>query len=363
MYSLVNIRRTASPRALATLIVVLICPVWATPATGATAEFNFDTPSEDRWHYPFNATPGFRTTGSCFGAVGTPDFSNRDGVILIAWDTSELIPPGKGAGSYDIDSIRVTLTGQANENITPSWLVDTTLDEWFTYDLNADGMNNADGIPRGEPGDTDGESTDEDSGRPIELFGVGFGPITSESTWTENTPYEGDGPPPNIEPRDPFAFVYQDGTGEMLRVEENVDGLYNEAEGVFEFTPVPWSIGVPQGYSPGVQSTPFDVTFDIDLSLSDGAVRAYFQEQLNNGRVIVAVTSLQEIEEMGPVSGVPSFYMKEGIVLDDGAKAAALQITTIENPVPAASTWGVGVMALLLMTGGALLFRQQLLAA
>ncbi|MGB0715488.1 MAG: hypothetical protein ACPGXK_06400 [Phycisphaerae bacterium] len=327
-----------------------------TPNRGlaATIEFDFDTPSDDRWHYPFNATPGFRTTGSCFGAVGTVDFSNRDGVILIAWDTSAQIPPGQGAENYDLDSIQVTLTAQANDNITPTWPIDTSVDEWFTYDLNGDGLNNADGIERGQPGDTDGESTDTDAGRPIELFGVAFGPTTSEAAWNEFTPYEGDGPPPNIEPRDPYPFVYQDGTSEILRVEEHVDGLYNEAFGVTQFTPTPWSIGVPSGYTPGAQTTPFDVTFNIDLSLSDGDVRGYFQNQLNNGRLIVAVTSLREVVQQGPVSGVPSFYLKEGILLDVGAKAAALKVTTVENPIPAVSTWGVGIMALLLLTAGSI---------
>ncbi|MHC5111472.1 MAG: hypothetical protein ACYTHJ_16520 [Planctomycetota bacterium] len=321
------------------------------------AELTFDTPSDDRWHYPFNFSPGFRATGSCFGAVGTVDFNNRDGIVLVAWDTSSTITPGQGAENYDIQSMTITLTNQANENINPDWPIDLTTDEWFTYDLNGDGLNNDDGIPRGEPGDVDGESDDPDPGRPLEVFGVGFGTTTDEASWNEFTGYIGDGPPPTISPRDPFPFVYQDGTSEMLHVEEHVDGLYNEALGVTQFTPVPWATGTPSGYTPGNQNTPFDVTFEIDLDLSDGQVREYFQQQLNNGRVIVAVTSLKEIVEQGPSSAVPSFYMKEGTPLDPGAKAPSLVINVGTNAIPAVSTWGLATMALMILTTGTLVIR------
>ncbi len=343
---------------MACCMAAVLTMVTAAPA----ADFTFDTPSDDRWHYPFNFSPGFRTTASCFGTVGTPGFNNRDAMIYVAWDTSELIAPGKGAGAYDIQSITVTLTNQANAFINPDWPIDTTADEWFTYDLNADGMNNADGIPRGEAGDTDGESDDIDPGRPLELFGLVFGPTTSESTWGEFTPFIG-GDSMTVVERDPFPFVFQDGTNAPLHVEDNVSGLFNDGLGVFQFTPTPWATGSPIGYTPGAQSVPFDVQFDIDLTLADGEVKAYFQEQLNNGRIIVAVTSLRETVMMGSSSGVPSFYMKEGVSLDPGAKAASLRVTIAEPDVPAISGMSMAAMASIFVGVGALVSRRQRLLA
>lgn len=328
---------------------------------GSTAwgtEYSFPTPSDDQWQYPFNFTPGFRPTGSCFGAAGEENFNDRDGVVIIAWDTSASITPGQGPDAYDVASVRVTLTIQANANIMPSWVPDLTADEWFTYDINGDGEVNLDGIPRGEPGDTDGESDDSDPGRSIDLFGVMFGPTYSLGTWTEFSSYIGANDQTSAA-RDPFPFVYQKGTLVPLHVEDHVDGLFNEGAGVLQFTPVPWAIGVPLNYTPGTQQVPFDVAFEIDLSLSDGEVKRYFQNQLNAGRIVVAITSLTETVQQGPVAGIPSFYMKEGVPLDPGAKAAALVVEIADQTVPAVSTWGVVMLALLALVGGSIVLRDR----
>ncbi len=325
-------------------------------------QFTFETPSDDRWHYPFNFTPGFRATGSCFGAVGSEGFNNRDAMIYIAWDTSSLIPPGQGVDAYDLQSITVTLTNQANASINPDWPIDLTVDEWFTYDLNGDGDVNLDGIERGEPGDTDGESNDDDPGRPLELYGLAFGPTTTEAAWSEGTGFLG-GDSETVVARDPFPFVYQDVTNEPLHVEDSVSGLFNESQGVSEFTPTPWATGAPIGYTPGAQSIPFDVQFEVDLTLADGEVRAYFQEQLNNGRIIVAVNSLTETVIMGPTTGIPSFYMKEGVNLDAGAKAASLRVVLAEPDVPAVSGVSMATMVGMVIGIGTLISRRQAVAA
>lgn len=294
------------------------------PLAGA-GTFVFDTPIDDRWHYPFNFTAGSRLNATCFGAPGIPNFNDRDGCLIIAWDTSAYpeTSPGQGPENYPIAAIRVTLKNLAAAN----WQIDTTVDEWFTYDVNQDTLLNADGLPRTDPNDTDGESDDADAGRPIELFGVAFGPFTDELTWMETTPYEGSADDADF-PRDPFPFVFQDGTGEILHVEDNVKGLHNEPllpDGV-GFTPTPWAIGVPVGYTPVVQSTPFDVVFDIDLELSDGAVRQYFQQQLDTGRLLVEITSLAEVAVMGDPINVSNFFTKEAVGVLSGAVAPRLEI-------------------------------------
>lgn len=302
-------------RILASAIIVAIafgvCP------TRADENFLFPLPSDDRWHYPFNPFPGTRSSGSTFGTVGDRDFqgnqrfNERDGVIIVAWRTHTEIPTGLGADNYPIKSIRVTLKHLPDAD----WEIDTTVDEWFTHDLNADGQSNADNIPRGHPGDTDGESSDTDPGRPFELFGAGFNPngaLFDETTWVETSFFEGWNQQATAVPRNPFPFVYQNGSLERLHCEDNVAGLHNQALGVTQFTPRPWAVGVPIGYTPGSQPTPFDVEFEIDLNESCGEVRRYFQDQLDRGRIIVIVTSLDETFIQAG-EGFPSFYLNTGV--------------------------------------------------
>jgi len=304
-------------------------------AAAPAQTFDFPTPTDDRWQYPFNFTPGSRVVAGCFSSLGTgnpdfQDFNDRDGVLIIAWDTSGLIPPGQDPGAYNIQSVTITVTNEDGAQ----WAVDLTPDEWFTYDVNNDGVVNGDGVPRGAPGDTDGESDDPDPGRALELFGVGFGPTFTPATWNEFSFYVGgmDGSPA---PRDPFPFVF-DPNGAMLHVEDNVDGLWNEALGVTRFTPTPWAVGVPVGYDPNDpnaldRSVPFDIRFEVDLTLSGGRVREYFQNQLNDGRVFVVITSLAETVQQGSPTGFPNLFTKEAVGLVPGAKAPRLEIVLAPN--------------------------------
>jgi hypothetical protein len=310
-----------------TTLIAAWLVAFATSLAGAQTH-NFNVPSDDRWHYPFNATPGTRFVGSCFGAAGIPTFNDRDGEVMVAWNTSASIPTGQGAASYQIASITVTLRNIADAQ----WPIDLTPDEWFTFDLNGDTFINADGIPRGQPGDTDGESDDADAGRPIEMFGMGFGPVFTAQSWNEFSIYVGSDSFGDFQ-RDPFPFVFRPGTAEMLHVEDNVKGLHNAglsppfctpSDSQCPFTPTPWAIGVPVGYTPGSQATPFDVTFTIDLTQSGGLVRQYFQQQLDAGRVMVAVTCLRETAVMGGQNGFPTFFMKESP--DPGSLPARLTI-------------------------------------
>lgn len=298
-----------------------------TPLAAASTH-TFPMPADDRWHYPFNFGGGERPTASLFSSLGTgvPSFNNfndRDGQMLVAWDTSAVITPALGAQNYPIRAVTIIITNEPGA----IWPIDLTPDEWYTYDVNNSGSVNADGVPRGEPGDSDGESTDADPGRPIELFGAGFGPVYRlepgfSNTWTEASPYVG-GSNTAYAPRDPFPFVY-DPAGTPLHVEDNVQ--------VTHFTPTPWAVGVPQGYTPGSQTTPFDIRFSIDLSLSSDRVREYFQQQLDLGRVAVCITSLMDTVQGGTPGGVPSIYQVEGLALHPLAKAATLIIDLDDAP-------------------------------
>jgi hypothetical protein len=66
-------------------------------ATTASAQtkvtVKYTTPSADRWNYPFNPTPGIRPTSSVFGnEAGSSLFDNRDGQMIVVYNTAEDIP-------------------------------------------------------------------------------------------------------------------------------------------------------------------------------------------------------------------------------------------------------------------------------
>ena len=97
----------------------------------------------DRWMYPFSITPGNRSVGSTFGAPGEVDFDDRDAQVLIGFDTSSI--GGLGASEV-VSSAVVTLTISGDN----AFQYDPTYDDYTSY-----------------PG------SDADTGRPVELYGVG----------------------------------------------------------------------------------------------------------------------------------------------------------------------------------------------
>src|SRR5262245_49728890 len=113
--------------------------VCAAASVCAAGQFTFLTPSDDRWHYPFNFSGGSRATGSCFGSTANPGFTfnDRDGELAVAWNTAGQIAPGQGADAYGVRAVRITITNEPEA----TWPVDTTADEWFTYDQNQDGFD------------------------------------------------------------------------------------------------------------------------------------------------------------------------------------------------------------------------------
>jgi hypothetical protein len=303
-------------------------------------EFTFTPPSADRWHYGFNSSPGVEDLGRTFMAPGwagiNGQFNDRDGYVIFAWDTSGSIAPGQDPESYNVTAVELTVTNIAGAE----WLSDASIDEWFTYDLNGDGAINADGFPRGHPSDTDGESSDSDPGRTIDIYGVGFGPHFTAASWTETSAYRGAlpaGPPFNgdpLAPRDPFPFVYQAGSLDQLHVEDHIRGLHNDTlpSPVLEFSPQPWAIGQPLDYAPGNQTVPFDIRFTVNLALSGGEVRRYFQEGLAEGTVFLIVSSAQETEMQGGQEEYPTIFMRDAVGSLPGAKAAALSIEVTALP-------------------------------
>ncbi len=285
--------------------LLLIGLVWAMSGVARGGDYVFETPSDDRWHYPFNFSAGRRAAASCFGSTADPNFTtfnDRDGILIVAWRTHPAIPQGLPAKSYDVRAVRVTLTHQGATPASPNgatWPVDLTVDEWsaLAYPIN-----------------------DPDPGQPLELFGAGFGPVYTYANWLETSPYVGSDDI-DLVPRDPFPFVFEGTSATKKHVEDNVKE---------RFTPTPWAIGLPVGYTPGNQQAPFPVVFDVNLTLSAGRVLTYFQEQCAGGRLFAVITSLR-VTSLQAASGFPTFLTKEGAPLNPGTKAPVIKLTIVPS--------------------------------
>lgn len=273
----------------------------ATPATaaGGPAEAVWETPQLDRWFYPFNTTPGTRATMSLFGTTGDPLFDDRDGQVLLRWDTTDLVPPGLGPGSYRVLSLRVTLTNATDGTV----LYDETVDPWTAY------------LPEDDP-----EATPDDPGSPLELFGVagrnGFDPLT----FPENGPYT-PGDPIGTDIRNLYSVVFDAG-GRAVSVDNNVrDG----------FTPTPWAVGRIDGLAAG-DPIPAEAVFTFDVDLDLPGVQQEFARQLDAGRVVVLLSSLQRVVQQGGdfVTG----FAKESVQVQIGLVDAAT-LTLVWEPVTA----------------------------
>ncbi len=252
----------------------------------------YEEPAVDRWFYPFNTTPGTRGVMPIFGATGTPDFDDRDGQVLLRWDTADQVEPGLGPDGYDVLSVRITLTNATDDEV----LYDDTVDPYTAY------------LPPEDP-----EFTEDDPGSPLELFGVagrnGFEPLT----FAENGPYA-PGDPIGADIRNLYAIDLEPG-GAEIDVNNNVRD---------RFTPAPWAVGTVDGLAPG-DPVPGDAVFTFELDLSRPEVEAYVAAQLDQGGLAVLVTSLERVVVQGGtfVRG----YAKESVQAQIGlVDAATLEI-------------------------------------
>ncbi|MBX3414394.1 MAG: PEP-CTERM sorting domain-containing protein [Pirellulales bacterium] len=270
----------------------------------------------DRWMYPFNGTPGERFLAPVFGAIGSyPDFDNRDGQLIIGFDTSSFVPTGQPLSSYNIASVKVRVTHSSG-----TFIYDPTYDSYLTY--SPDGVAPA-------------PQADSDPGRPIELHGVGlrngytslgFGGVSPGPPVFE----QGDiyGSPRSVFP---LGFGVPNAEGD---VSNNVQ---------FGFESNPWAIGqATSGILPGQSvlsgtSSSAGETFEFDLGLTP-QVLAYLQNGLANGGLFFAITSLHSAAEM--VGGTnPNFYTSDHPSLF----ALSPQVTIEFAEVPEPTTWALGL--------------------
>jgi len=281
------------------------------PVTMFASPVTLNTPDLDRWMYPFNGTPGSRSSGSTFGAPGSPGFDERDAQFLIGFNTSGHIAAGQGAANYQIHSATLTLRHSGGD-----FTYDPTQDSYTTY----------------QSGGVDG-----DAGRPMELFGAGYRNGFTAQTFAENSSFTVG--PPGAGVRNVFALGF-DGGGNPVDVSNSLDFGNNGASG---FDPVLFGLGTVVGLNPGDTVTAGqDVVFELNLASSH--VREFLQQQLDDGWVGLVATSFHAASQGGPAV-YPSYDTKENLVGQAGR--LSLDVTVIPEP----SSVGLLLTGLLILRG------------
>ena len=98
-----------------------------------------------------------------------PDFDNRDGQMLIGFNTAVNVPPGLGKSRYQVSSAKIFVTIKS--------------DSTFGYDPTVDPYTSW--LPSTHPDFT----PDPDPGRPLEIFGAAFRCDFAPPTYPETGPF------------------------------------------------------------------------------------------------------------------------------------------------------------------------------
>ena len=259
-----------------------------TPLFTAPFQVNDTLPVIERWMYPFNAAPCDRTASSAFGTLGDESgVDSRHAQHLLGWDTGALIATNRGPTNYLVSRVRVTLTINRG-NI---FAYDPTPDDFRTW------------FPTNDPA----RLADTDTGRPIELFGVGYRNGYTAASFDQCAPFGASG----IGTRHAFATGWST-NGALVDVGNNV-GKTNPATPPFEVKP--FAIGQTTNVAPG-QLVPAAAKITFDLNLADPFVLAYVQSALHSGNLRLMVTALHETSGQFGGPSYPDFvtHFNEAVV-------------------------------------------------
>ena len=281
-------------------------------------------PTLDRWFYPFNSNPGFKSEASVFGAVGDqdlgfdPDFDNRDGQMLIGFETTGVVPAGLGPDSYTISQASVTVTIKS--------------DLTFGYDPTADPYTSW--LPSFDPLFV----PDPDPGRPLELFGVGFRCDFTALTFPENGPFCDNcncfPPSPCREVRCVYPVDFN-GACEPRDISNNVDGA---------FDPVPFGVATTDTLLAGDQ-VPSGTVLTFEIDVDNACARQYLGEALDEGMLFVLVASIFPAVEQ-QAGAFPKIYCKEDLLVQLGVVDAAQLLMTVTVGGPAGDLDGDGLVGI-----------------
>lgn len=231
-------------------------------ATAATSPVVIQEPTDDRWMYPANFTPGTRAQAGTFSAL--PDDGGQEdrwGFFLIGFDTTSAVPAGLPTSAYRIRSVSVRATvGQ---------------DETFEYDPSYDPATSY-GTPATPPA-----IVDADTGRPVELHGAGFRNGFTPATFAETSDY-------GFPDRNAYPLGF-DATGSSRDVSRNVTD---------SFESIPWAVGTTTDAAPG-NPVPIESEFHFAIDPALPGVDAYLRESLSNGKLWLTLSSLHPAIQQG----------------------------------------------------------------
>jgi hypothetical protein len=301
-------------------------------ARGATA--SFASPYADKWMYANAESAGaFTEVAPVFAFLGTSEDEDRMGAILLAFDTATLVPANRGVGAYAVTSVKFSITVRTGD----TFLYDPTHDSYRTY------------LPVGNPL----SQADTDTGRPVELFGVGL-----RNGYTGLKGSISGGPTPYLE-TSPFGTAGQATFRNAYPIGLDASGVpYDVADNISqEKEATPFAVGTTTDATPG-GSVPEGALFTFQLQLSDAAIRSYVQAGLNAGVLGLYVSSLHSATGQTGPQTYPRFLTREGAAfLDAPEYAPQLQITYTLVPEPTPTLWLV--LGLAVFTAGRAFHRRR----
>lgn len=275
-------------------------------AAGGIVEVSMPSPTFDRWMYPFNsASPqGSELEATVFSPIGAPtesSFDNRDGQMILGFNTGNLVVTGEPLEHYRVLSARITIVASRQN----AFIYDPTVDP-------IEALIPGSGVP------------DPDAGQPVELFMCGYRggwALTGPTAFIESTPFHNGAPFPfparGI--RNAFAAEYN-GSGELI------DNSNNRDEGRLADS---LAVGQIDGLAPGTPvPTGSEMHFDVDVT-DPGAIR-YLRTSLAAGQLNLVVSSLAITEQQS--SNVPAFYCKESPAAVGGVPASLVLRVCVGAP-------------------------------
>lgn len=291
------------------VILLTLAPIAAVAAIGS-----WDEPALDRWFHQGDTAPGLKTDMSTFASFspGTADSQARAGSFVLGFNTADqvdLVEPKR----YQINTISFQLDYVDEFRNVP-------------YDPTHDTIQNIVG------------GTDQDAGKPVELFGARFGNDYERLGFGAN-----DALPPDFEEATALTSngsfnifpLGDDGTG-------NLGNIFNSSggEGLQPAWDVsPWAVGTAPVSAGAIIPPLTRFTFNVNLALP--GVREYFQESLSIGQIAVFITSLHAAvgHSGGPGEDFPAFHSKESLWVEFNL-AAAPSLLIDYTILPASTTPG-----------------------
>jgi len=268
-------------RSLTCLIYAAFMGYFAQSSAAQILDVQYDTPTLDRWNYPFNGSPGTRFEMTSFGAIEFVGHDDHDAQVLLGFETANDIAAGLGADQYRVLSVTVTMTMLNDDD----FMYDPTHDTFDTYGL------------LGEPFDTD-------PGRPLNLWLTGYRGGQDQTTYFETSPFGFTADvPPSQGMRNAFAATF-----DTLGIATDVSNNLKE-----QFDAVPLAVGQTNAINPG-DFVPADTTFSFTFSPCQLGDHLELGKMLDLGEIRFSISSLQAAIG-GPDGGgginYPIWYSRE----------------------------------------------------